>query len=138
MYLDLRSITQEEESYLTNRVSKNRKEQFKLLKYMFSFNTLVNLVVHLIFVGLLVSVAYLVSYGIVVSMPFDEIALRNLYTILVNSVIITCVIEVIVLTLGVIFGDVDIMKYIGFTGAELDDNSVCWVHKKSVNTGVLN
>lgn len=138
MYLDLRSITQEEESYLTNRVSKNRKEQFKLLKYMFSFNTLVNLVVHLIFVGLLVSVAYLVSYGIVVSMPFDEIALRNLYTILVNSVIITCVIEVIVLTLGVIFGDVDIMKYIGFTGAELDDNSVYWVHKKSVNTGVLN
>ena len=138
MYLDLRSITQEEEFYLTNRVSKNRKEQFKLLKYMFSFNTLVNLVVHLIFVGLLVSVAYLVSYGIVVSMPFDEVALRNLYSILVNSVIITCVIEVIVLTLGVIFGDVDIMKYIGFTGAELDDNSVCWVHKKSVNTGVLN
>lgn len=138
MYLDLRSITQEEEYYLTNKVSKNRKGQFKLLKYVLSINTLVKLVVHLMFVGLLVSVAYSVSYGIIVSMPFDEIALRNLYTVLINSVIIASVLEVIVLTLGVIFGDVDIMKYIGFTGAELNDNSVYWVHKKSVNTGVLN
>ena len=138
MYLDLRSITHEEESYLTSRVSKNKKGQLRLLRYVLSFNTLINLIVHMAFVGLLVSVAYLVSYGVVVSMPFDETALNNLYTILINSVIIACVLEVIVLVLGVILGDVDIMKYIGFTGAELNDNSVCWIHKRSINTRVLN